>query len=251
MHHAGGRDAAVSGYTNFESSTISTVLAWLFSSSTILPIVLSPLVLFADDAIPPLRRIFYFWQFICLFVLSPYRYVIFQFALAESFPFQSWSALAGAILAAVYVPIVFGILYIVTFGIPLIGTVLIEGRRGGSRKRLAMAALAAPLLSLAAWMPFARLLPFAGMAVYLLDPADLVRATNGPAYYVFEYLASPLTPMTYPFRGEEVAGFRFSHRDLVRLHVAAVYMSAESQGWFIREAYPELFAHLSAERSQR
>lgn len=134
----------------------------------------------------------------------------------------------------------------------LINTALIAGVRDDSaRWRIIPAGLAAPVLCLAAWLPFGALLPIATKTVQWLDPVSLVRATNGPSYYVFKYITMPATPLQFPFPGEEASRFGLSDRDLARLHAASVYMSAPREGWFLREAYPELYAHLAAQRSAK
>lgn len=234
----------------FESSTISTILAWLFVLPVLLYLVIAPLGLIFDNELSIGRRILYSWLLLCLLILSPLRYGIFQIALTVTFPVQSWGAFFSSFVAAVYVPIILGLLYVITLGIPVGGTALVEGT--GERRirwRIALAALVAPVLCIASWIPFTFLLPLAGKTVQWLDPVALVRATNGPAYYAFKYVALPGSPMQFPVAGEEIARFRLSDRDLARLHVASVYMSAPKEGWYIREAHPALFEYLVKKRS--
>jgi len=226
------------------------MLSWISVTPMLLSFVIAPFILLGDAELPPRHRVLIFWLLLCLLALSPLRYVIFQLALAASFPVQSWRALFTGALAFVYVPIVFGVLYAISFGIPLAGAALIAGvRDDAARWRAVFAGLAAPALCLAVWLPFSALLPLTVKTVHWLDSVALVRATNGPSYYVFKYLVIPATPLQFPFPREEASQFGLSDRDLARLHVASVYMSAPREGWFIREAYPDLYAHLAAQRS--
>lgn len=110
---------------SFESATISTVLAWICVAPMLAYMAFAPFGLLGDAEIPPRHRILFFWLFLCLLGLSPLRYAVFQLALAASFPVQSWRALFTGMLALIYVPIVFGILYAISFGIPLAGTALL------------------------------------------------------------------------------------------------------------------------------
>ena len=238
--------------TSFESSATSTVLSWICVGPMLLALAFAPFSIIRDAEAPLRYRILVVWLLLCLIALSPLRYVFFQLVLAASFPVQSWRAFFSGILVLMYAPIVFGILYLISLGIPLAGTVWIAGAREDSpRWRTVLAGFAAPALCAAAWIPFSALLPLAAKTVHWLDPVSLVRATNGPSYYVFKYIVLPATPLQFPFPGEEASQFKFSDRDLARLHVASVYMSAPREGWFIREAYPELYTHLEAQRSQR
>src|SRR5207247_695416 len=70
-----------------------------------------------DKAIP---RWFVFWMAVCIIVLSPLRYMVLQVIVASAYPVQSVRAMFSTIISlAFYVPIVFGLLFIIGVGLPL------------------------------------------------------------------------------------------------------------------------------------
>lgn len=224
----------------FESHAISSALSWVGVAAILTSCALAPFASVEDSYGLRSHRILYFWLLLCLVVLSPLRYIIFQMCLAESFLVQSWGAFLTSLVALFYLPIVYGMLYVITLGIPALGTAVIAGGEISKRWRVAVAALLAPALCLASWIPFGLLLPIAAWTVQWLDPVALVRATNGPNFYVFKYIAAPFSPIRVQFPSQELSERNLTDRDAVRLHVASVYMSSENLQWFIQEAYPGL-----------
>ena len=104
-----------------------------------------------------------------------------------------------------------------------------------------------PLLCLVgSWAYYDFAFPLAARTVYWLNPADVMRAANGPAYVTFKYVAKPFTPMSFPVPAEQLSG---SDLDLMRLHVASAYMNSRNQAWVLKEAYPKLFEQLYQRRS--
>src|SRR5437899_5578748 len=106
---------------SLESSPISTVLSWICVAPMLLYLAFAPFSLLGDTELPPRHRVLIFWLLLCLLALSPLRYVIFQLALAASFPVQGWRAFFTGTLTLVYMPIVFGVLYAISFAVPLGG----------------------------------------------------------------------------------------------------------------------------------
>jgi hypothetical protein len=199
----------------FESNMVSIVLAWVCVTPMLGYLAFAPFALIADFDVSRWHRALFVWLLLCLVVLSPLRYAIFQLALFVSFPVQGLRAFFTGILALCYLPIVLGILYALSIGIPLGGTALIAGMEYDSaRWRVIPAALVAPVLCIGAWLSFTALLPLAAGTVRWLDPVALVRATNGPSYYIFKYVAMPGTPLQFPFPGDEASQFGLSERDL-------------------------------------
>ena len=75
----------------FESSTISIILAWIFSIPVFICLVIwAAQMLFKK--LEDLLRVFNIWLFICIIFLSPFRYLILQILLATCFAVQSLRA---------------------------------------------------------------------------------------------------------------------------------------------------------------
>ena len=81
-----------------------------------------------------------------------------------------------------------------------------------------------------------------GWTVHWLNARDVIRATNGPAAIVYKYFASIGTPTSLP---------RFFERtpqrpvDLLRCHVAAIYLGRDEMNYFLAHQYPELYKQMT------
>lgn len=118
----------------FGSGWIALTLAWLAVVGSLL-YALGSLVAFLFEK-KDMARPFKLWLVLCLALLAPTRYVFFQFVLGESYMVQSWFGFFSSFLLGLYVPIVFGILYLIAFGLPLGFTLLVlgdEDRRDAGR----------------------------------------------------------------------------------------------------------------------
>lgn len=70
----------------------------------------------------------------------------------------------------------------------------------------------------------------------------MIKATNGPAAVVFDYIAAPLSPLTMP------KYFELTPQDataLRRCHVAALYLSSNQEARFVKKAYPLVYNEIS------
>ncbi len=231
----------------FSSGTLATVLSWLDA----VPIFLAVVGGAFASVFSPSRvtvKILYAWMLLCALALTPARYMIFQMMLGASYPWQSLRAFFSTFFLAIYVPIVFGFLCLVAFGIPILAAILIAGSMDEPRlSRLFVAAVVFPVACVAtSWVYYDFALPLGARTLHWLHPADVMRAGNGPAYVTFKYLALPYTPMMFPIPAEQLSGSDF---DLMRLHVASVYLSPTNRAWVLKTAYPKLFEQLYQPRS--
>jgi hypothetical protein len=94
----------------------------------------------------------------------------------------------------------------------------------------------APVVAFIGTLLFSLALPFAAITTHALRAEDVIRATNGPAYYVFlgqsrGMIALPpyfiQTPQT--------------NRDYLRSHVALLYLTDKEHVYFLKMAYPDLY----------
>jgi hypothetical protein len=112
-----------------------------------------------------------------------------------------------------------------------------------SRGRLVLGALVAPVTMAGAYLLFFWLLPFAGWTVHWLRADDVIGATNGPAYAVYDVALKHFLPL--PIAGYYV-DVTTSDRDMVRNHVASFYLGRGAEAFYVSESYPDLYAELTA-----
>ena len=231
----------------FESSTLSLVLSWLFCVPIIIMIVTLLLSLFVKYEGMP--RAFSIWLGICLLVFSPARYLIFQVALASSYSVQSFGALFSVLLLAIYIPIVFGILYFIGIGLPMLSTMAIlkEDEPFTFGRGLA-ASVVLPITCIICSFLFYWALPYAGYTVGWLKVKDIMKATNGPPALIYKYFSSPYTPTILPGFYDETPQ---EDIDLLRCHVASVYVSDKKLGYFVKHQYPEIYEKAVAESEKK
>jgi len=152
----------------FNSSTLSLVLSWLFS----IPILIGLLgflinMLFEKQEGMP--RVFTIWILLCILLFSPLRYLILQLIVASAYAFQSLGAFVSLFLLAIYIPIVYGILYAIGFGLPLFLTILVAGiREPISKFRIILSSILAPFIFILSSILFYYVLPYAGYSTHWL-----------------------------------------------------------------------------------
>jgi hypothetical protein len=233
-----------SGMTNdyFASSTISLVLSWIFSVPVLLGIVAFIFSIFRKHKDVPWS--FSVWLGLCFLILSPVRYALFQVVMAESYLFQSTTAflVSLATLAIFLVPLAFGLLYTVGIGIPFVCVFWLLGRKSPpSKLRYVSVALAAPIIFLLGEILSSFVLPFAAISTHALRAEDVIRASNGPAYYLF----ACLTPRGMVALPPYISKTPQTTRDYLRSHVALMYLTNREHVYFLGKAYPELKDELS------
>ena len=182
--------------------------------------------------------VFSAWVGLCFLVFSPIRYMFFQLVAAMSYPFQSVFAFFSIFWLGLLAPVAFCLLYGVGFGGPLLLVFWLVGTKSlPSKLRYLCAGLAAPIIALLGSFIFSLVLPFAAISTHALRAEDIIRATNGPAYYVFAYFGSSSFIALPPYFSETPQ----TTTDYLRSHVALLYLTNKEHVYFLKMAYPELY----------
>jgi hypothetical protein len=219
----------------FASNTVSLVLAWLFSIPALVGIVAYIVSVFEKHEGVP--WMFSAWVGLCFLVFSPIRYMFFLLVTATSYPFQSVFAFFSTFWLGLLVPLAFCLLYAVGFSGPLLLVYWILGIKSEpSRLRYFASAIAAPVVAFIGTLLFSLVLPIAAITTHGLRAEDIVRATNGPAHYVF--LAQSRGMIALP---PYFAQTPQRNRDYLRSHVALFYLTDKEHVYFLKMAYPELY----------
>ena len=230
----------------FTSSTFSLVLSWIAA----IPILLAAATIPFTTVGKEFRgyRTLFIWFGLCLLALSPARYLFFLFIVGGSYIFQSWGAFFSAFPLAFYVPIVFGLLYFIGVGVPFLAAQLVIGKKEGiSFDRGILAAFVFPLACLLSTYVFYLALPAAAWTVHWLNPNDIIKATNGPAAFVYRYVAAPYSPAMVPGIFEQTPQ---RSGDLLRCHVATTYMGDQKFWYFVKKQYPDIYERKLKEMSR-
>ncbi len=234
----------------FASSMISQVLTWVFSIPLICGIVVAAVGMLFEkqEGIP---RIFTIWLLLCLLLFSPVRYILLQLLTATAYPFQSLSGFLSTFLLAIYVPIVFCLLYAIGLGVPLLLVVLIAGKKEPpSKGRLFLAGIVAPIIFLVFSTLYYNILPFAAYSTHWLSSKELIRATNGPPYYFYRFAVEQFTPLQFPGVAHAIGLENMTTRERFRAHVAAVYCGNKEYWYYVSKAYPEYFEKIKQEHAE-
>lgn len=222
----------------FESSTISQILSWASTFGMFLgAISILGLALDKYDNVP---RILSIWIGLCIVFLSPLAYMIFQAILAMSYLMQSFSAFfLGGLISTVLVP-VYGLICLVIIGGPIFtATILMNNQVKVTFGRGVLVGIITPIVTVIFSSIFYFGLSYAGNLVgWMLNPKDLVKATNGPAAVFYKYAASPLIPKLLPNLYTETPQRDI---DLLRCHVAGTYLNDKKFGYFVKYQYPEIY----------
>jgi hypothetical protein len=209
----------------FASHTISLVLAWAFSIPVMLGVLGFAFEVFGKpkEGVP---WVWSAWYVLCILVVSPLRYIMLQFVLAGAYGVQSGAAFVSGILCAFYVPIVFGLLWAVGMGLPLLASVggaLILSRK--DKERVWPAAVLLPFFCAAGHALFFLLLPYAAWTIRWLPDDDVIRATNGPATLFYRFVVEPDIPRF----GPTLQAHGDSAKERLRWHVSHVYVAPEKR----------------------
>lgn len=220
---------------------LSSILSWVFCIPIFIGILGWLLTTFQKhDGIP---RAFSIWLGICVLIFSPIRYLLFLITVATCYMVQSFHAFFTMFILMFYVPIVFGLLFAIGVGLPMLSLTPILGK---SEKltfgRGLAASVVLPLVCLIGSFLFYLALPYAGWTVHWLSARDVIQATNGPAAIVHRYFASIGTPTILPRFFESTPQ---QPEDLLRCHVAAVYLSDGQMAYFVAHQYPELYKQMT------
>lgn len=222
----------------FESSTLSLILSWILCIPIIIGIIIFILGLFTKhEGVPWL---FSAWLGVCLLLFSPARYLIFQVALGTSYTAQSLGAFISVLPLSFYVPIIFGILYFIGIGLPLLLTMaILKNQNRITFGRGIAASIVLPVSCIVCSFLFYWALPIAGKTVSWLSVKDVMKATNGPPALVYKYFTFPFTPTLVPGFFEDTPQ---KDIDFLRCHIASVYVSDKKRGYFLKHQYPDIYA---------
>lgn len=230
----------------FASSILSLVLAWIFAVPILFVIIGLPFTfLTKHEGVPWL---FSAWVGLCFLWLSPIRYIFFQLVAASSYPVQSLFAFGSIFYIGIFilVPLAFSILYALGFAVPFgLALLIVVGERP-PWWRYALAVITAPIFALLGSLLFFLLLPTAvKFTTYHLRGEDLIRSTNGPAYYVFTYLVADIEKVGVPSYFYQTP---MTSRDYLRTHVAITYLSPDEHEDFVEHAYPQIAEELKSKQ---
>jgi hypothetical protein len=225
----------------FESGIISSILAWLSAIPLMFAAIALVFTSFVKHEGIPLWLSF--WFAICLLIFSPVRYLLFLVVAADCYAVQSWGAFFSCFVLALYVPVVFGILYLIGVGLPIYSLGRILGKTSQlTVGRGILASVVFPLVCIVSSFIFYSTLPYAGWTVHWLKAKDVIRATNGPAAIVFRYFTSIGTPVTLPAFYDQTPQ---QPVDKLRCHTAAIFLSNQRNGYFVMHQYPDLYQRLT------
>ena len=171
---------------------------------------------------------------------QPLRYICWQIVTAVCYMFQSLHACLTIVPLGFYVPIVFGILFVICLLFPVglciwIGVGFSEKSKI-SKLRILMASVLAPFVFALGTYLFFQALPLAAKSIHWLDARDVIRASNGPAYFTYKYVTQWGMPLEFPRYTSKIAK---SEKEIYRSHVAIIYLSDHQHARYINHAYPE------------
>jgi hypothetical protein len=219
----------------FASSPLSLILSWVFSIPVLLGILGYIFSVFQKHEGVP--WIFSAWVGLCFLVISPIRYIFFLLVAATSYPFQSVFAFFSVFWLGFLVPIAFCLLYAIGFGVPLFIIFWILGTKSQpSKLRYFITAITAPVIAVIGSLLFSLALPVAAITTHALRAEDVIRCTNGPAYYVFLGQSQGMIALPPYFTRTPQ-----TNRDYLRSHIALLYLSDKEHLRFLEIAYPELY----------
>lgn len=223
----------------YASHTVSLTLAWVFSIPVwgVFVAYMAKFVFEAPDAAGVLLKSeaaidwgLSAWNAVCVLVVSPLRYALLQLVLAIAYGVQSGTAFLSALLLVLYVPIIFGLLYVVGVLLPWLLAGAFAGitlsRSPQSRGRLAVVFVALPFFYAAGYALFFLLLPCAAWTIKWLPGDNVLKATNGPARSFYQYVVEPDIPRVGPQLRVEDGD---SALERLRSHVSRTYIGPATQ----------------------
>jgi len=226
----------------FASPMISQILTWTFSIPLICGILIYPASVLFKKQENVVFRIFFSWMLLCLLLLSPIRYILLQLLGAIAFPCQSFDGFLATFLLAIYIPIVFGILYAIGLGIPFLLIYLIVGKNDPpSKLRLFLSGIAAPVIFFICSTIYYYILPYAAYSTHWLGPNEVIRTTNGPPYYFYRFVVEPFTPLQFSGIVKDIGYENMTAKERFRAHVVSVYCGDKQHAYYVFKSYPDYF----------
>jgi len=228
----------------FSSSLISQILTWVVSIPLLI-YILSIAITFLFEKQEGFPRIYTIWLLICILLFSPLRYILLQLLMAEAYPFQSWVGFFTTFILAIYIPIIFGILYFIGLGLPLLFIVLIAGTKAPySKIRVFLSSIAAPVILFIFSFIYYSILPFAAKSTHWLGSYEIIRTTNGPSQYFYHYVVEQFTPLQFSRLTHDIGFDKMTTKELLRSHLAAVYCGNKQYWYYVSTAYPEYYKEI-------
>jgi hypothetical protein len=231
----------------FASSLASLILSWIFAIPMLAGAIGVVFSVFKKHEDVP--WLFSAWMGLCFLIFGPIRYLFFLVTMASSYIFQGWLAFLTVFATGLFVtgPLAFGLLYAVGVGLPLLSVLWILGcKREPTRLRFCVSAIAAPIIALLSSILFSLILPFLAIVTHGLPADYVIRATNGPAYYVFACTVPRGLVALPPYVSETPQ----TTADILRSHVALLYLSDEKHVYFLQAEYPNLYEEFKARVSK-
>jgi hypothetical protein len=164
------------------------------------------------------------------------------------YPWQSIYAFLTTIPLCAYIPIVFFVIYFIGIVLPLLPIVWLLKDGSRSFVRLASSFVLTPVLFLVSAFLFYLILPYAAISVHWLRADDVIKASNGPSFYFYRYVTSFGHPLRLP---AYYSITQQTYRDLVRTHVASIYLSDSQHYAFVKNAYPAVFSEMEKSKGDR
>jgi len=227
-------------YSFFDSGLLSIILSWFFAMQTIAYFLLALIPFLAEKNKDYPSRLYLTWLVICVFIFSPFRYIVFQVVVATSYPVQSFGAFFSTLWLSLYVPLVFGLLYALTCIVPILSLMLLsqkQGQKFGILRGLSWT-LIFPFACMLSSLIFFTALPTTSKTLGPSSAKDIIKATNGPAAVVFKYLVKPFGPFPLPEFFELTPK---TDKDMIRCHVASTYLSKSAFSYFVEKQYPDIY----------
>ena len=172
-------------------------------------------------------RVVTIWLSLCIIVLSPVRYICLQLTMGTAYPVQSISAILSSLLVALYLWIVLFILYAIGFYLPLLVTLFAGMREPVTKARMVLLCVLAPVGCLLSSFLVTILLPYAAMSIHWLKVKDVIRSTNGPAFYFHQLAVEIWNPMDL-FVDED------QRNQNLREHIYTVYFGEKQKASYRR-----------------
>lgn len=224
----------------FQSSTTSNVLSWIIFYIWLTGALSFTVRLLGKKEDQPIVATV--WLGLCILALSPVRYMAFQVLFLNVYCVQSFSSFLSIIFLNGFLYVYIRIMGMVAIGLPLLVTRIIypqEDKVGVLRGLLA--GVLVPVSCILSSIMFHFLLQYAMWPMRWLDYKDLIKATNGSSAFVFKYVHSPLSYTTLPefFKETEKKDV-----DVIRCHVATMYLDERCGFQFFKTQYPDLYVKL-------
>ena len=141
---------------------------------------------------------------------------------------QSVPAFLSIFLLALYVPVVYGLLYALGIGLPLLGFFggLFLLRKANVALQFALALVLFPVLCAVGYAIYFAALPYAARSIWWLSDSDVIKATNGPAGTFYRLIVKPDIPRFGPTLARTTGS---DATEELRNHVSQIYISPHNR----------------------